>query len=533
MSAPVREQGLALDGPPLTIADVVRAARAPLRLTLSDDIRARMAATRAVVDAHAAGETPVYGLNTGLGGNLGHRITPGEMAAFQEQMIRGRVVGIGEPLPVETARAALFCRTVALARGGAGISPHVHDLMIEMLARDVTPVVPGRGSIGAGDLALLMAIADVMIGRGLAVHGGRAMPGAEALAAAGLEPARLGPKDGLAIGNGSAVTVAMAALALDRLRDTLALHVSTAAFACAGYGANPRIFDERFADARPAAGQREAAALFRRALKGGTRESATARVQDALSFRTLAPVTGTMLAAFDAARAAVEVELNATADNPLVLPDDSGGAGAGEIHSTANFHTPAIALAFDTLAIAMTHLATASAQRTIKLMTGRLTGLPNYLSPVGGASAGLVPMQKTVAALHAEIRLKAEPASLDALAVSDTVEDVAPQSPLTIRKLDEQTALARWLIAIEALVAAQAADLRFGAEDAAARAGAAGGMLHRIVRAACPTLTGDRETGPDADAVHAALWRADTVAAIHDLFADTPSPISGRGWEET
>lgn len=502
------------------IADVVAASRGPLRVTLSPEVAGRMRLAREVVDAHIAGDIPVYGLNTGLGGNVGHRIKPEDIPDFQEQMVRGRIAGVGEPLPVETCRAALFCRIVALAKGGAGISPHVHAVLIEMLAHDIIPAIPSRGSLGTGDLIILMSVAAVVIGRGRAWVGGKLVPGAQALAGAGLAPVRLGAKDGLAIANVSSATAAMAALCLDAVNDILAVHVASATLACEGYGANPRIFDERLALARPAQGQVTAAALFRSGLEGSDLHAAARSVQDAISFRALSQVAGSTFTAFEAAKDAVEIELNAAADNPLVM------AETGEIHSSANFHTPAIALAFDSLAIAMTHLATASANRSIKLMTGRLSGLPNYLSPIGGASAGFVPMQKAISALQAEVRLKAMPASLDGLAVSDTVEDLAPQTALTIRKLDEQNELTRWLISIETMLAAQACDLRAAA--APRQLGRVGTALHGIVRGIIPALETDRETGPDAEALHAVLWEKGTAARIGGLYTGVFSPISGE-----
>ena len=516
----------------LTVADVVRASRGPVRLALTAEARARMEAARAVVDAHLASETPVYGLNTGLGANVGYRLPLDQISGFQEQLIRGRVIGVGDLLPAETCRAALFCRTAGLALGGAGISLDVHELMMAMLARDVTPAIPSRGSIGAGDLGLMASIAAVMIGRGEAVHAGRLLPGGDALTAAGLRPVALGAKDGLALANASAVTAAMASLALDAARTVLLVQAAVAGFACDGYAANPRIFDARLADARPARGQQDAAALYRRALEGSSSHQAgsAGRVQDALCFRTLAQVTGTALAAFADARDAVETELNSAADNPLVLVE------TGEIYSSANFHTPAIALAFDALAIAMSYVATASAYRSIKLMTGRLTGLPDYLTPVGGASAGFVPLQKTISALAAEVRMKAYPASLDAIPVSDAVEDLAPQTPLVIRKFSEQLDVLRWLISIEALTAAQAWDLRVAAAGAGvgvgeARLGRAGRELEPIVRSAASFLDEDRETGPDVTAVHEALWSERAITAAGTILGDVPSPIAG--WDAT
>lgn len=514
------EASFLLGEQPLTLADICTAARRPVQVLLAKSVRERMVAARSVVDQHLASGTAVYGLNTGLGGNIGHRIEQNAVAAFQEQMVRARIAGIGASLPVETCRAALFCRVVGLAKGGAGLSPHVFDLLMAMLARDVVPVLPSRGSLGTGDLIMSMSMAAAVIGRGKVYFGGQVVDAAEAFHATGLAPVQLGAKDGLSIANASAVTSAMAALSLEAVGDLLRLHIATATLAFEGYGANPRIFDPRLASARPAAGQEETSKLFRHALEGSSQHNPKPerKVQDALSFRTLAQVTGSTLAAYAAACREVEIELNGMADNPLVLVD------TGEIHSAANFHTPAIALAFDTLAISLCHLSTASAQRSIKLMTGRLSGLPNYLSPVGGASAGFVPMQKALAALQAEIRLKAAPASLDALAVSDTVEDVAPMTPLTITKLDEQIALVRWITTLEAMFAAQACSLRAESE-AGNHLGRAGQWLQDVIRSVVPPLVEDRETGWDAQALHERLWCAATHQATQALFKETGSTL--------
>ena len=279
-------------------------------------------------------------------------------------------------------------------------------------------MIPGRGSIGGGDLGLCAHLGAAVIGEGEVFVEGRRRPAAEALAAAGLKPAVLGPKDGLAILNASAVSCGHAATVLDALARLLDISALAAGLSLEGYAGNPSIFDPRLAAARPAAGQIRAAALFRGLLAGSSRHDpgAARSIQDALSFRTLSQVYGPVLTSHDAAVEAFETEINAAADNPLVMAEDD------LILSTANFHTPAIALAFDTLAIALCHLATGSAYRTIKLMNPALSGLPKYLSPIGGASNGFNSLQKTASSLHGEIRLKAMPASLDALAVSETVE---------------------------------------------------------------------------------------------------------------
>jgi len=499
---------------PLTVHELARLARGPVSLSVSEAVGERMRASRCVLERALEAGEPVYGLNTGLGSNVAYRLDAAEVSGRQEAIVRGRVAGVGDPLAVEVCRAAFLCRTVSLAAGGAAISPHVHELMVAMLERDVTPVIPSRGSVGAGDLSLLASVAAVVIGRGEAWVAGRRLPGAQALAAAGLAPAELGAKDALAILNGSAVSCAMAALALEAARETLLMGMAAAVLACEGFAANPRAFDARIAAARPAGAQEEAAALLRRGLAGSALGTGVSRVQDPLCFRALPQVSGSTIAAFAAARDAVEVELNAVADNPLVIVD------AGEIHSTANFHTPAIALAFDTLAIALHHVATASAHRSLKLMTARSSGLPEFLAPAGGAAAGLVPLQKTISALHAEIRLKAAPASLDGIPVSDAVEDLTPQTALTIRKLGEQLELLRLLVSIEAMTAAQACDLRASGE-----LGEAAGVLRARVRQVVPALSEDRESGPDVDAVHAALWESGALEAIATAFSGVRSAL--------
>jgi len=488
---------LDLDGDAISLRRLADLADGPAEIRLSDGVRTRLAQARTVVERYLAdGSVPIYGLNTGLGGNVKYRLKPEEIQPFQEQMIVGRCIGMGPPLPERLCRAVLAARIVGLAQGGSGLSPGLLDLLIGMFNAGVTPVIPSRGSIGAGDLGLVAHLGAVTIGRGEAWFDGRILPGAAALAAAGLAPATLGAKDGLGLLNASPVTTAHGALTLVALEDVLLQAAATAALSMEGYAANPAILDARLAAARPAGGQVAATALFRSLLAGSAlyAPDAARAIQDALSFRTLGPVFGTAFTALAHAAREVEIELNGAVDNPLVLIDD------GVILSTNNFHTPAIALAFDTLAIAVNHLAAAGVQRIQKLMAPHLSGLPKYLSPIGGASTGFNSLQKTASALYGEIRLKAAPASLDAVPVSEIVEDHAPQSLLTIAKLAEQMELYRMLIAIEAMVAAQAADLR-----GFAPLGAGSSLVHAAVRSAVPVLEADRETGPDAMKVLATL----------------------------
>jgi histidine ammonia-lyase len=487
-----------LTGSGLDIDLLVRVAQGRGDVSLTAEARARVTAARAVVERAAAGERPIYGLNTGLGGNLKHRLAPEEITAFQTQFVVGRAIGVGEPLPRAVVRAAMLARANAMALGGAGVSPAVLDLLIALLNRDVTPVVPRWGSIGAGDLGLLAHIALVVIGRGWAEYDGQVLPGAEALQAAGLAPETLGPKDGLALCNGNALSAGMAGLALHSARRVLREADRAAVLSFEGYAANPTIFDARLAAARPAFGQVAAAQRFRALLAGSSLHDAGAArsIQDALSFRCLSQVHGAAHDATDRAVVACELELNAAADNPLVIAADD------EILSTGNFHLMALALAGDAAAMALSSVAAMAVGRIVKLMQPEFTQLPRYLSPLGGASAGFVSMQKTAVALYGEIRRHANPACLDQFAVSETVEDHSSQAPLVYVKLADQVAALERLVALEMLVAAQAVDLR-----KPGRLGASSAPLHAAIRGVVPPLEADRECGADVETI-LALVRA-------------------------
>ncbi len=377
-----------------------------------------------------------------------------------------------------------------------------------MAERGLSPAVPTYGSIGTSDLVLAAQMGATLIGQGEIWDNGICRPAAEALRAHGLEPIELAPKDGLALANNSSLSIALAARALSEARHTMDLAQAVTVLSGEGYAMNPTIFEARIHALRPAAGQEQAAAWFRAALEGSSlyASGAPRSVQDALSFRVVATLFGTARNALAQAEKETVTEINGAADNPAVLLETD------EMLSTPNFHTPALALALDTLAIAHVHLATASAQRILKLMNPQLSGLPKYLSPAGGASAGLLPLQKTVASLLAEIRLHAQPASLDAIAVSEMVEDVAPQTPLAARKLATQIDLLQWLIAIEALVAAQAVDLRKPKS-----LGRVATLLHSAIRVAVPPLSEDRATGTDVAAVRQAINAAELRSVLANV----------------
>jgi histidine ammonia-lyase len=490
---------LVLTGAGVSIEDVAAAARNAAKVEVTPTVIEHLAKARKVLDEAAAAGQQIYGLNTGLGANLGTAVE-GDAGAFQRQLLDGRGAAVGDALPIQLVRAVMFARIAMLSAGGSGLSPHVFTALVEALNAGVHPVMPAIGSIGAGDLVMMTAIAHTLIGEGDADYQSRRMPSAKALMMARLPPVSLAPKDGLSLINASAVSTGTGALALVDALSAMEQQQQAGALTMEALGANRTILDPRLHVARPAACQLLAARTLRDLL-APERETTPTTLQDPLSIRCMPSIHGALIQAIDHARLAVEIELNAAADNPLVLVDDA------LVMSTGNFHTASLALAFETLGLAIAQCAAASAARFIQLTGSGRNGLPKYLSPVGGASAGFVPLQKTVAAILAAIRHKANPVMLDYIPVSEGVEDHATQTLLAVSKSADMIVLWRRLIALELMAAAQAVDLREGIALAPAT-----GVIHAAVRTHVPALKEDRPLGANANALHAALadgsWQA-------------------------
>lgn len=501
---------LVLDGGKVGLARFLGALAGPVELAPA--LRDRLTAARAAVEAHAAGTAPVYGLNTGLGANLGHRLAPGEIAGFQALLLAGRCVGTGEALPERTCRLSLLARIIGAARGAAGLTPGLLDRMAACHGAGLAPVLPSLGAIGAADFGLSAAMGAALTGSGEMWVAGTRRPAAEALSAAGFAPAVLAPKEALAFVTASAVTVALAAEAWEAARDALRRGLAVAALSGEGFAMNLSVLAPEVQALRPAAGQALAAAALARAFAGSplAAPGAARAVQDPLSFRGMAPVFGAALAALGGLGAEAEAELDGAGDSPALLP-------SGALLSTPNFLTPGLALAADHLALALHHVAAASVQRVLKLLAERLSGLPRGLSPAGGAAAGFVPVQKTLAHLLGRIRHGANPASLDAAVVSEMVEDIAPQTPLALARLLPLLADLRLLTGIEAMVAAQAVDLR-----RPAGLGAAAARLHPALRDALPPLSEDRAVGPEIARAAAAVDTALDPDFLDSLTGEPP-----------
>lgn len=404
---------LVLSGAGISVEDVAAVARGGRKVEVGPGVSERLDKARKVLDQAAASGQQIYGLNTGLGANLGTTVE-GDASAFQRQLLEGRSGAVGEPLPQEAVRATMLARAAMFSVGGSGISPAVLTALVDALNAGVHPVMPSLGSIGAGDLLLMTAIARTLIAEGEADYQGRRMPSAKALMMARLAPVSLAPKDGLSLINASAVSTGAGALALADALSAFEQQQQAGALTMEALGANRTILDPRLHLARPAACQQLAAKELRDLLARDEQPPPTT-LQDPLSVRCMPSIHGALIQAIDNARLAVEIELNAAADNPLVLGEDN------LVLSTGNFHTASMALAFETLGLAIAQASAATAARFVQLTGSGRNGLPKYLSPIGGASAGFVPLQKTVTAILAAIRHKANPVMLDFLPVSEGV----------------------------------------------------------------------------------------------------------------
>jgi histidine ammonia-lyase len=487
---------LVLTGQDLTPELVAEVARGRRPVALAPQALERMRRSRAVVERAFAENRAVYGLTTGLGARVGHRLSAEDATEFSRQTILGRANAVGPRLLADAVRALMVVRANQMALGGSGAQPAIAELLVGMLNAGVHPEVPQVGSIGAADLCQMAHLGLAMIGEGQAEQAGALRPAREALARAGLEAARLGPKDGLAICNSNAATAGRAALAVVDAAEILHLAQRAAALTFEGFRANLSPLDPRAQAARPVPGQAEAAAQLLALLEGSllTQPGAARRLQDPLSLRCVSQVHGALIAALEFARTALDPEINGAGDNPLVIAKDDA------ILSTGNFHTTALALALDTLALALAQVGALSAARAQRLLSDKLTGLPANLIAGDGASSGFAPLAKTGQALMAEIRLLAQPASIDPRTGAEGVEDDSSNAPLAVRKLGDILERMPPLLAIEMIEAAQAIDLR-----RPEKMGKAAERAYALIRSLVRPLEADRPLGREVETVAAAL----------------------------
>jgi len=448
---------VALDGASLTIEDVWAVAKGHAQVGITAGALERMERSRDRVEAAMCGTRPVYALNTGVGLLANIRLEDHEIEAMQVNLIRSHCCGVGEPLAVPVVRGMMLIRANVLAKGLSGIRGVVAERICDLLNAGITPVVPSRGSVGAsGDLAPLAHMALVLIGEGRAEYRGEILPASVCLERAGLEPLVLLGKEGISLLNGTQAMLSIGCLRLTEMEELFYSAQTAAALSLEGLRGTAAAFDARLHEARPHAGQVLSASHLRSLLEGSRiprTHGEGSKIQDAYCLRCIPQVHGAMWDTLAFARGVFETELNSATDNPLVFEDG--------IVSGGNFHGAPLALALDYLAIAVCQIAGISERRTERLLNPSLNeGLPAFLASRPGIESGMMMMQVTAAALVAEMRVLASPASTGSIPTSGNQEDFVSMGMTSALKLSQAAELARMVIAIELLAGTRALDLR-------------------------------------------------------------------------
>jgi histidine ammonia-lyase len=515
---------VAVGSSPLTAAEVVAVARNRARVELDDESRTAIARARGAVEELVAQDTPVYGLSTGFGALAVRHIPVERRTALQRSLIRSHAAGLGTPVEDEVVRAMMLLRIRTLAQGLSGIRPAVVDLLVSLLNHGITPVVPEHGSLGcSGDLAPLAHVAMALMGEGevrvaghVAADGaGASVPSARALADAGLEPVELVAKEGLALVNGTDGMLGMLVLACHDLACLLPAADLAAAMSVEAALGTDRVFAPDLARLRPHPGLATSAANMARLLAGSeivaSHRTGDPRVQDAYSLRCAPQVTGAARDTLAHVETVAERELAAVIDNPVVLPDR-------RVESNGNFHGAPLAHACDFLAIVAADLGAMAERRLDRLLDpARSHGLPPFLAADPGVDSGMMIAQYTAAALVAENRRLAAPASADSIPTSAMQEDHVSMGWAAARKLRTSLTNLAQVLAVELVVAARALDLRRPLRPAPATA-AVVDAVRREVDGPGP----DRFVAPELAAAERLIRSGAAVAAAEDVIGGLP-----------
>jgi histidine ammonia-lyase len=463
-------------------------------------------ASAATVERIVASGLPVYGINTGFGKLASVRIDAGDLATLQRNIVLSHSAGVGEPMPVQVTRLMMALKVASLAQGASGIRPPTLALLEAMLAADIIPLVPAQGSVGAsGDLAPLAHMAAAMIGVGEAFFDGRRLPAAQAFAEAGLAAVELGPKEGLALLNGTQFSTAYALAAVFEAEALFRAALVTGALATDAARGSDTPFDDRIHRLRRHAAQIESAAALRGLLDGSAIRAShrigDERVQDPYCLRCQPQVMGACLDVLRKSADMLLTEANGVSDNPLVFSD------SGEALSGGNFHAQPVAFAADMIALALCEIGSLAERRVAMLVDSALSGLPAFLTPRPGLNSGFMIPQVTAAALVAENRQRAHPASVDSIPTSANQEDHVSMAAHAARRLLPMAQNVAGVVGIELLCAVQGCDFHSPLQSSPPLE-----AVRRLLRAEVPHLDEDRHLHPDMQKA-IALVRSGAVAA--------------------
>ena len=496
-------------GEPLTVEDAVAVARHKAIVELAPSAWERMRASERALQQLLAANQGVYGLNTGLGDLIRKTLPPDQLLQFQRNVLMSHSTGVGEACPEEVARAMMLLMAHGLAQGCSGIRPEVVQTLVDLLNRGVTPWMPLKGSVGY--LVGPAHVGLVMMGLGKAFVDGRLVAGHEALGAKGIAPVTFGPKEALALINGTYEITAFGILALhDAQVVTLNADV-TAAMSMEALRATDRWLDERVLALRPHRGQQVTGANLRRLLAGSEiiAQARGERIQDALSLRCVPQVHGAVRDLLAYVRQALETELNAVTDNPILVPVE---AGAVEVLVSGNGHGAPVAVAMDLLSLAMGQLSSITERRIDRLTNRHVSGLPEFLVARPGINSGVMLAQYAAAALAAETKALAHPSSLDTIPTCAFQEDHVSMGVTCARQAREAVDNARYVVAIEAFAAAQGLEFLRPLRPGRGTLAAWDALRERV-----PPLEEDRPLTGDIETVSQLIGSGEWLRQVEDV----------------
>lgn len=497
---------------PLSLASLRAIYESPARIDITPATASRIDAGAAAIAKIVEIGATVYGVNTGFGLLATTPIPRHELEELQRNLVLSHACGVGPLLPDNIVRLAMVLKLASLSRGASGVRRDTVEMLARLLELEIYPCVPGKGSVGAsGDLAPLAHLSAMLLGIGEARVKGQIVPAVEALSRAGLQPLKLGPKEGLALVNGTQVSTALALAGLFETGKVFAAALAAGAMSTDAFKGSDTPFDPRIHALRGQPGEIDVAAVLRDLMRGSEiREShrlpeSDTKVQDPYSFRCQPQVMGACLDIIRAAARTLEIEASGVTDNPLVLDD-------GEVVSGGNFHAEPVAFAADQIALALCEIGNISERRTAILVDPKMSGLPAFLVRESGLNSGFMIAQVTAAALVAENRMLAHPASVDTIPTSANQEDHVSMATHGARRLLDMAENARTAVAIELLAATQGLEFHRPLKTSP--------VLEEVaheVRALVRRYERDRYFAPDIAAISDYVRRGDVQRLVSGL----------------
>lgn len=510
---------VSVDGSSLDLESFAAVARGFARVELAQSAKEALERSRALIEKIAEEKRVAYGITTGFG-DFASVAVPEEMTnQLSTNLVLSHCVGTGDPYRRDQVRGMMLLRANALCAGISGVRPVIVTMLLDMLNKGVTPVVPQKGSLGAsGDLAPLSHMGLVLLGLGEAEYEGRVMPGKEAMDLAGIPTLKsLAAKEGLGITNGTCAMTSVGALNLyDTLNAALTADL-TASMTLTALAGQLNAYQERVHTARGQKGQIKTAANIRRLTEGSEilEKAQGARVQDAYALRCVPQVHGAVRDALEFVREKIEIELNAVTDNPLIFPEDE------EVVSGGNFHGEPIAIPCDLLGIACSELASISERRTERMVNAALSnGLTPFLTTEPGINSGFMIVQYSAASMASENKVLAHPACVDSIPSSANQEDFVSMGTTAARKAGWILENTRSVLAYELLTACQAIDIRRLKNDFGQGLSPVVQKVYDRVRREVPFYDKDREMVPDIKAVEALVRSGELLDIVHEFFED-------------